>query len=58
VHYLQGKTVVLPGGRRQSVFWFAHRATPAAVRAAPAPTTTRGWVGLAAAAGMTVAGRV
>jgi hypothetical protein len=34
VHYLHSKTVVLPGGRRQPVFWFARRATPGATLAA------------------------
>jgi hypothetical protein len=33
-YYLHGKTVVLPGGRRQPVYWFARRATPGAVLAA------------------------
>jgi hypothetical protein len=34
IHYLHGKVVVLPGGRRQSVFWFAGRTTPGATLAA------------------------
>jgi hypothetical protein len=46
---LHGKTVVLPGGRRQPVSWFARRATPGAVldalpagyRVAESPRTRR-----------------
>jgi hypothetical protein len=35
VHYLHGKTVILPGSRRQLVVWFARQATPAAALEAP-----------------------
>ena len=34
LHYLNGKTVVRPDGRRQLVYWFACRPTPGAALAA------------------------
>ena len=48
-HYLHGKTVTLPDGRRQPLYWFARRATaeatlaalPAGYRVAESPVTRR-----------------
>jgi hypothetical protein len=48
-YYLHGKIVVLPGGRRQPVYWFARRpapgemlaAVPAGYRVTESPVTRR-----------------